>query len=190
MITVIDISTVNEPKRRVVKKFANKMATLNHENLLNILRPVRSINTHVPDGLLLIESEAPDHRLSWKTFSKLNFDLEQLLSIFRMLTVGVEYIHTNNLIFRDFHPTRIHCDEGIAKWNLIGMPYNLKKLTKDMSYTGHLNYTAPELIKDKHGKALTQKADIWALGCCFYFLLTKSDPFVLADIRNESAAIK
>ena len=96
-----------------------------------------------------------------------------MLSIFRMLTAGVEHIHSNDIIFRDLHPTRIHCDDGIGKWNLIGMPYNLKKLVKDEAYTGHLNYTAPEILKDRRGKALTQKADIWALGCCFYYLLTK-----------------
>ena len=173
MITVIDMSTVHEEKRRVAQKLADQMNFLNHENLLNILRPVKSINTHVPDGLLIIESEAPDHRLSWKTFCKLDFDLEQMLSIFRMLTAGVEHIHSNGLIFRDLHPTRIHCDDGIAKWNLIGMPYNLKKLIKEAGNTGHLNYTAPEILKDRRGKALTQKADIWALGCCFYYLLTK-----------------
>ena len=158
--------------------------------MLNILRPVKSINTHVLDGLLIIESEAPDHLLSWKTFSKLDFDLEQMLSIFRMLTAGVEHIHSNDIIFRDLHPTRIHCDDGIGKWNLIGMPYNLKKLIKEIAFTGHMNYTAPELLKDRRGKALTQKTDIWALGCCFYFLLTKSDPFVQVNKLNDSAAIK
>ena len=107
-----------------------------------------------------------------------------------MLTAGVEHIHSHNVIFRDLHPTRIHCDDGTAKWNLIGMPYNLKKLVKDEAYTGHLNYTAPELLKDRRGKAMSQKADIWALGCCFYFLLTKSDPFVHDDMKNESVAIK
>ena len=76
MVTVIDISTVHEEKRRMAKKLAGKMGSFKHENLLNILRPVRMIKTHIPDGLLIIESEAPDHRLSWKTFCKLDFDLE------------------------------------------------------------------------------------------------------------------
>jgi len=44
-------------------------------------------------------------------------------------------------------------NSGIVKWNLIGMPYNFKKLMKHASYTGHLNYTAPELILSE--KALT-----------------------------------
>ena len=131
------------------------MSTLHHENLLNILRPVQSINTHVPDGMLIIKSEAPDHRLRWKNFCKLDFDIEQSLSLFRMLTAGVEYIHSRGIIIRDLHPTRIHCTDGIVKWNLVGMPYNLKKLIKNIAYTGHLNYTAPELLKDRQGKALS-----------------------------------
>ena len=54
MITVIDVSSVYEDKRRMAQKLANQMGTLNHENVLNILRPVKSINTHIPDGLLII----------------------------------------------------------------------------------------------------------------------------------------
>jgi hypothetical protein len=45
----------------MAQKLADQMNFLNHENLLNILRPIKSIKTHVPDGLLIIESEAPDH---------------------------------------------------------------------------------------------------------------------------------
>ena len=64
-----------------------------------------------------------------------------------MMTAGVVNMHKNGLIFRDLHPTRIHLSNGVIKWNLIGMPYNFKKLLKDLSFTGHLNYTAPEHVK-------------------------------------------
>ena len=97
-------------------------------------------------------------------------------------------MHANDHIFRDLHPTRIHFHEGVVKWNLIGMPYNFKKLLKDATFTGHLNYTAVELIKDS--KALTKAADIWALGCCFFFLATKRDPFTPEHVRSDPKQIK
>jgi serine/threonine protein kinase len=65
-----------------------------------------------------------------------------------MLTAGVAHIHQMGLISRDLHPTRIHLRYGVAKWNLIGMPYNFKKLVRSTVYTGHLDYTAPELLLD------------------------------------------
>ena len=139
---------------------------------------------------MIFKTEAPDHRILWKTMSKHEFDLEQMLSIFRQLTVGVEYMHSKDIIFRDFHPTRIHMLDGILKWNLVGMPYNFKKLIKDTAFTGHLNYTAPELLRDRKGKLLSPKADIWSLGCCFFNLVTKRDPFSSADIAKDTTKIK
>ena len=144
---------------------------------MNFLRPVSFAPSHVPNGLMLFETEAPDHRCSWKTFCKLNFDLEALLSMFRMLALGLEHMHSKGLIFRDLHPTRVHVNSGVVKWNLLGMPYNFKKLLKDAAFTGHLNYTAPELLERNPEKAMSPKADVFALGCCFFFLATKADPF-------------
>ena len=100
-----------------------------------------------------------------------------MLSIFRMLTAGLEHIHENGLVLRDVHPTRVHLTDGVVKINLIGMPFTFKKLIKDVAYTGHLNYTAPELIKSKRPSKVTPAIDVWAMGCCFYALATKADPF-------------
>ena len=105
-----------------------------------------------------------------------------------MLTAGVEAMHASGLVFRDLHPTRIHLCEGIAKWNLIGMPYNFKKLLKGEGFTGHLNYTAPEVLND--GELMSPKVDIWALGCCLHFLITKRDPFTCDNPKTNTAVIK
>jgi len=79
-------------------------------------------------------------------------------------------------VHRDVHATRLHCDdEGVPKFNPIGLPYNFKKLLKKFNYTGHLNYTAPELVYEQ--EVFTEKIDIWALGCSLYSLLTKREPF-------------
>ena len=96
-----------------------------------------------------------------------------------MLTAGVKHMHSQGFIFRDLHPTRIHNEYGIVKWNLIGMPYNYKKMLRSALFTGHLNYTAPELLE--FPEKLSDKADIWALGCCFFYLKTKQDPFICAS---------
>jgi serine/threonine protein kinase len=63
------------------------------------------------------------------------------------LCCGVEHIHSKGMIFRDVHPTRIHLTNGEIKFNLVGMPYNFKKLLKNENFSGHLNYSAPEILE-------------------------------------------
>ena len=60
------------------------------------------------------------------------------------------------------------------------MPYNYKKLLKNDNFCGHLNYSPPEALVDGCEK-ITEKVDIWALGCCLYFLTYKKDPFESAN---------
>lgn len=91
------------------------------------------------------------------------------------MTLGVQHMHEKGFCFRDLHPTRIHVVDGVIKWNLIGMPYNFKKLVKNPTFLGHLNYMAPEMIGND--SPATLKADIWALGCCLFNIATKRDPF-------------
>lgn len=95
--------------------------------------------------------------------------------MFSMLASAIEHIHEKGIIFRDVHPTRVHIADGVVKLNLIGMPYNFKKLIRGPNYTGHLDMTAPELLINT--ESISKAADIWALGCCLYFIVTKRDPF-------------
>ena len=104
-----------------------------------------------------------------------------MLCIFRQLCSALGYIHEQGLVHRDIHPTRINQLNNIVKLNLIGMPYNYKKLLKNDTFCGHLNYSPPEMLKGKN-EDITEKVDIWALGCCLYFLSAKKDPF---DAQNH-----
>jgi serine/threonine protein kinase len=80
------------------------------------------------------------------------------------------------LYHRDVHPSRIHIFKGkIIKYNSIGLPYSFKKLLKRENFSGHVNYSAPELILEQNH--FSGKVDIWSLGCCAYYIMTKKDPF-------------
>jgi serine/threonine protein kinase len=81
--------------------------------------------------------------------------LHEILSVFRGLVLAAITIHQSDLIFRDFHPTRIHLSHGVTKFNLVGMPYNFKKLLKNESFSGHLNYSPPEILEHGSEKNLS-----------------------------------
>lgn len=99
-----------------------------------------------------------------------------MFKIMGEVTEAVGFLHSMNFVHRDIHPSRIHVYTGNAiKLNVIGLPYNFKKLIKRDNFTGHINYSAPELIYEQ--KMFTNKVDMWSLGCCFFYLLTKKNPF-------------
>lgn len=70
----------------------------------------------------------------------------------------------------------------MVKFNIVGLPYNFKKLLKRDDFSGHINYSAPELILEKSD--FTDKVDIWSLGCCLFYMIYKRDPF---DGRDPEA---
>jgi serine/threonine protein kinase len=102
------------------------------------------------------------------------------------------------------HPTRIHFNNGLCKFNLIGLPYNFKKLLKCTNYSGHVNYSAPEIISEELNATnsivdnddyvgegnFTEKAETWSLGCCLYYLVTKMDPFEGASVKETKINIQ
>lgn len=168
LINKIDISNLFKDKKVKAFEVANLLFQLQHENLLNFTaRPV--INAE--NTLLTIRINAPDHITNWKSFCKRKFTDKEILIIFRHICQGLTYLHSQGVIHRDVHPTRIHCSEGIVKFNMIGMPYNYKKLLKKESFCGHVNYSAPELLEE--GNPFTPNVDIWSLGCCLFYLCSK-----------------
>lgn len=190
LVTLIDISTLWEDKQELAIQMARQIVNLNHKNLLNITQELRHLQDDSSGSLLEFASEAPDHINSWKCFCKKPFTLEQNLSIFRQLCCAVRCMHESNFVFRDVHPTRIHCNNGVIKLNMVGMPYNFKKLLKNENFSGHLNYSAPEILENGPENVLTPKIDVWSLGCCLYYLVTKRDPFDEASPARIKANIR
>jgi len=65
--------------------------------------------------------------------------------------------------------------EAVIKFNTVGMPFNFRKLLKKDNFSGHVNYSSPELINEN--KIFTKKVDVWSFGCCLYYMINKRDPF-------------
>lgn len=185
LVTIVDISTLYKEKRAKSVSLAKTFSTLTHENLVAVYK------LYISKKMLYFEMEAPENIGNWKSFCKRKFSTVDILTIFRQICEALEHLHKNGIIHRDVHPTRIHFVNGAAKFNHIGMPYNYKKLLKKENFSGHINYSAPELILEDIN--FDEKVDVWSLGCCIYYFYTKNDPFegktpatIKRNILNES----
>lgn len=61
----------------------------------------------VPNYLLFVEMEAPDPVSQWKSYCKQSFTSYQILDVLSQVVQGLEYLHSQNYIHRDVHPSRI-----------------------------------------------------------------------------------
>ena len=191
MVTVIDISTLYKERRGKALDMIAKYNSIKHPNLIKIFNW-----WYIPDQFIFVETEAPsmfyysndhwqkrDQTTNWKSFCKQKFEIYDFQSALADVANGIQALHDEGIIHRDVHPSRIHEYPvfvkhnyyEVVKFNMVGMPFNFKKLLKRDNFSGHVNYSAPELILDK--MSFNTKVDIWGLGCCIYFMLAKKDPF-------------
>jgi serine/threonine protein kinase len=76
MVTILDLSNIEGDGMSQVKELARKYQQMNHENVLNFIKPFEIAPANNDHGMIVFFTEAPDHKYSWKTFCKLPFDLE------------------------------------------------------------------------------------------------------------------
>lgn len=103
--------------------------------------------------------------------------------LIRQASVGLAYAHDHDLIHRDIKPENLLLarsgmvkilDLGLAFY-LANRPAGYESVTLTFTSLGTPDYMAPEQFNN--AKLLPATADIYSLGCTFYFVLAKMPPF-------------
>jgi serine/threonine protein kinase len=125
------------------------------------------------DYLLLITEYCKDHDLDqWLQKPHTH---EELLDSMRQIALGMEYLHTNNILHRDIKPQNILLHQGVIKICDFGFSTMIKEQHQMFNTVcGTPLYMSPELLLLK---PYTIKSDIWSIGILFYTMLYKSHPF-------------
>lgn len=106
----------------------------------------------------------------------------QACEIVRQAALGLQAAHTNGLIHRDVKPSNLMLTgDGTVKVLDLGLAcirstdQDDSRLTKPGSMMGTPDYMPPEQFTDS--ATVDERADIYALGCTLYHLLTGRPPF-------------
>jgi|GEM_PF-1965715 len=123
------------------------------------------------------------------------FDVHQLLKagalpvdvatiIGLRLAEALEYAHLHRIIHRDIKPANVMVSKtGDVKLMDFGVAKNesLDELTRTGMMVGTPRFLAPEVVK---GGAADERADIYAIGCVLYQMLSGRHPFAHATAEN------
>jgi len=108
-------------------------------------------------------------------------DVEAMTRLFLEMLDGVGYAHDQGIVHRDLKPANVLLARAGESWTPKISDFGIAKIVSDMKRTetgttmGTVHYAAPEQLTN--AKAVDARADIYALGCTFYEMLTGDVPF-------------
>ena len=174
---------VHEEAVRRFRREAQAAARLDHPNIVRLFDSDRAGDTHYivmeyVNGITLerhVEQQGP-------------LTIPQACDFIRQAALGLQHAHEQALVHRDIKPSNLMVtpanyqvkllDMGVARVLQIGGQTpgeSLSTLTQGGSVIGTADYIAPEQLEDPHGADI--RADLYSLGCTFYFILTGQVPF-------------
>jgi serine/threonine-protein kinase len=157
---------------------AQAAAALDHPNIVRIYDVAADGNVHY------IAMEFIDgHDLQTLVANDGRLDFDTAADYIAQASLGLQHAHSVGLIHRDIKPANLLAnDKGVIKLLDMGLAKfdgdddtTSLTLEHEENVLGTVDYLAPEQALDSHN--VDQRADIYSLGCTFYFLLTGHAPF-------------
>uniref|UniRef100_A0AAZ3SCH2 non-specific serine/threonine protein kinase n=1 Tax=Oncorhynchus tshawytscha TaxID=74940 RepID=A0AAZ3SCH2_ONCTS len=182
----------NVPDLNIYKREITIMKELSgHKNIVNYLdSTINSVGDSVWEVLILMEyCKAGQVVKQMNQRLHIGFTEPEVLTIFTDTCEAVARLHqcrtpvihrdlkVENILLSD-NGSYVLCDFGSASLKVL-LPHKdgVTAVEDEIKKYTTLSYRAPEMINVYAGKAITTKADIWALGCLLYKLCFFSLPF-------------
>jgi Tol biopolymer transport system component len=197
-IKVLPEGFVSDPDRRArFEREAELLATLNHPNIAAIygFEEAALVNGIV---LELVEGPTLADRIAGR-----GIPVDEAISIARQVADALEAAHGKGVVHRDLKPANIKMtaggqvkvlDFGLAKAmesaaasaaSASISPTMVSPATQAGIILGTAAYMSPEQAR---GKAVDQRADIWAFGCVLFEMLSGRPPFEPGETVSDAIA--
>ncbi|EFC39666.1 3-phosphoinositide-dependent protein kinase-1 [Naegleria gruberi] len=176
---------IKEKKINTVKMEKEVLNMLSHPNIISLFCTYQD-----KDHLYFVLELAPGGELAGiiEKYGPLSLDASRFYMA--ELIMGLEHIHSKNILHRDLKPENLILSEDLhLKITDFGTA-KILKLTKPLTsdgeefeepvlyvkgtFVGTAHYVSPEILKDL---PQSESSDIWALGCILYNFLTGKQLF-------------
>jgi len=169
-------------KPEAVKRFRREIraaATLAHENVVRAFDADQSGDVHF-FAMEFVDGTTLDQLVDEKG----PLPVTEAADYVRQAALGLHHAFEKGLTHRDIKPANLLVDKsGVVKISDLGLVLledpetaeSAGRLTKEGLTVGTPDYVAPEQARNP--RAADVRADIYSLGCTFYYLLTGEVPF-------------
>jgi serine/threonine protein kinase len=189
-VKILDGEKIQE--RKFVERFyreARAVAALDHPNIVKVYDVEQ--NDKMP---LMIIEYVDGRNLKALVEEQGPLDLGRAAHAVAQAALGLQHAHENGLVHRDVKPANLLLDRmGIVKILDLGLARffndktdNLTANYNDKAVMGTADYLAPEQAINLSQADI--RADIYSLGCTFYFLLTGRPPFPVGSVAQKLIA--
>ncbi len=196
-IKVLSKSFVNDANRVArLQREAEVLASLNHANIAHIYGLERGEGT---TALVMELVEGPTLAVR---IAQGALPADEALNVALQIAAGLEAAHERGIVHRDLKPSNVKLkpdgtvkvlDFGIAKaldLQATSGSQALALTTPAMTEVGLVLGTAAYMSPEQaRGKAVDERADIWAFGCVLYEMLTGRPAFAGEDVTTTLARV-
>ena len=185
-VKVLPASFAADPDRLArFQREAQTLASLNHPNIAQIFGIV--------DGPAALVMEFVDGEDLSKRIARGPVPLDEALPIARQIAAALEAAHERGIVHRDLKPANIKVrSDGTVKVLDFGLAIDTGRSVDSVPLADSPTFTSPAMLtragvilgtaaymapEQARGKAVDQRADIWAFGCVLFEMLTGRHAF-------------
>ncbi|CAI4226835.1 unnamed protein product [Auanema sp. JU1783] len=179
---------VGEPTVQQLQAFKNEVALLRktrHQNVLLFMGFVK------PPNLAIVTQWCEGSSL-YKHIHviepRVEFKMSVIVDILKQITLGMDYLHSKNIIHRDLKTNNIFLMDDmstvkIGDFGLATVKTRWNGGQQNQQPTGSILWMAPEVIRMQDPNPYTTLSDVYAFGIVMYEMLSGSLPY--SDINNR-----